>query len=289
MMGQRTIRGAVSALLSGAVAGASFAAWGVGLDGHAVGVAHAQGGAADAKAIAQRVASSDAATIATGLTEAKDAGASAKAAAASIEALLGRGTTPALAVAAIDALGAIGSGSSSAVIAPYLRHRNAEVRRAAVRALAETKGKAAIEAFRGGLRSSDGMVRGFSATGLGNLGGREAMDDLFKALERNVTESAAAIGQLCVGEECTRFSGYLGKVTFDVMTSGFDPILFRDKPLPEKDQLYLVGVIRELGTPEAGQYLADVAGRWPAQASAKVKQALDQAVSSIPGASGGAK
>jgi HEAT repeat protein len=254
------------------------------------GQALAQGaaaGAVDTKAMVQKIGSADPAQIAAGLAEAKDAADQAKGAAPAIEALLARGTTIPLAQAGIEALGAIRQSSSSAVIAPYLSHRSSDLRRAAVRALADTRGPAAIEAFRAGLRSSDGMVRGFSATGLGNLGAREALADLFTALERNVTESAAAIGQLCQGEECKKFAGYLGKVGFDVMTSGFDLILFRDKPLPEKDQLNLVGLIRELGTPEAGQYLADVQGRWPTHYSQKVKQAIDQAVSSIPGASAG--
>lgn len=252
--------------------------------------AFAQGaaaGAVDTKAIVQKIASGDPAQMAAGLADAKDGAEKATAVAPAIEGVLARGATVPLAQAALEALGAIGASSSSAVVAPYLSHRSSELRRAAVRALADTGGPAAVEAFRAGLRSSDGMVRGFSATGLGNLGAREALGDLFTALERNVTEAAAAIGQLCQGEECQRFTGFLGKVGFDVMTSGFDPILFRDKPLSEKDQLQIVGVIRELGTPEAGQYLHDVQGRWPAHYSQKVKQAIDQAVSSIPGATGG--
>ena len=44
-----------------------------------------------------------------------------------------------------------------------------------------------------------------------------------------------------------------------------------------------VGRLRELGTPESAKYLADVQGRWPANGSKKVKQAIDSAVTSIPG------
>jgi hypothetical protein len=67
------------------------------------------------------------------------------------------------------------------------------------------------------------------------------------------------------------------------MTSGFDPILFRQKPLPDEALIKIVGRLRELGTPESAKYLADVASRWPAGGSKKVKQAIDSAITSIPG------
>ncbi len=245
--------------------------------------------AIDAKAVQQKLKSGDPAKVAEGLAEAQAAGAGAASVAPAIEELLRKGTTAAAAKAGLEALGAIGAPSSSAVIRPYLGHRVADVRRAAVRALASTKGAEAAAGFKAGLRSGDGMVRGFSATGLGNLGQTDALPDLFLALDHGVTEAAAAVGQLCGPDECERYVGKLGKLGFDVMTSGLDPILFRQKALPEATLLKVVGAIRELGTPEAGRYLADVQGRWQASMSAKVKQAIDSAVGSIPGAKEGAK
>jgi HEAT repeat protein len=238
---------------------------------------------ADVRGIQEKVKSGDPARVAEGLAAAQAGAAGAAGAAPAIEDLLKKGTTAALAKQAIDALGAIGAQSSSAVIRPYIRHRTPEVRRAAVRALAGTKGPEALAAWREGLRGDDGMVRGFSATGIGNLGAQEALPDLFLALDRNVTEAAAAIGQLCAPADCEKFAGKLGRIGFDVMTSGFDPILFRPTPLPEDALLKIVGRVRELGTPEAGKYLADVSSRWPPNGSKKVKQALDTAVTSIPG------
>lgn len=245
--------------------------------------------AVDAKAIQQKLKSGDPAKLAEALAEAQVAGAGAASVAPAIEELLRKGTTAVAAKGALEALGAIGAPSSSAVIRPYLGHRVADVRRAAVRALASTKGAEAAAGFKAGLRSGDGMVRGFSATGLGNLGQTDALADLFLALDHGVTEAAAAIGQLCGPDECERYVGKLGRLGFDVMTSGLDPILFRQKALPEATLLKVVGAIRELGTPEAGRYLGDVQGRWQASMSAKVKQAIDSAVGSIPGAKEGAK
>jgi HEAT repeat protein len=239
--------------------------------------------AVDTKSIVDKVKSSDAARVGEGLAAAQAAGAAAAPVAPAIGQLLERGATAPIAKAAIDALGAIGAVSSSAVLRPYVKHRTPELRRAAARALSGTKGVDAIAAFREGLRSDDAMVRGFSAVGLGNLGATDALPDLFLALDRNVTEAAAAIGQLCAPADCDRFAGKLGRIGFEVMTSGFDPILFRQKPLPEEALLKIVGRLRELGTAEAGKYLADVAARWPATGSKKVKQAIDTAIPSIPG------
>ncbi|MEJ7735259.1 MAG: HEAT repeat domain-containing protein, partial [Polyangiaceae bacterium] len=141
----------------------------------------------DVRGIQEKVKSGDPARVAEGLAAAQAGAAGAAGAAGVIEELLRKGTTAALAKQAIEALGAIGVASASAAIRPYIRHRTPEVRRAAVRALAGTKGPEALAAWREGLRGDDGMVRGFSATGIGNAGAHEALPDLFLALDRNVT------------------------------------------------------------------------------------------------------
>ena len=53
-------------------------------------------------------------------------------------------------------------------------------------------------------------VRGLSATGLGSMKAKEAVDDLFVALEHKVAEAAASIGQLCSAGECDRLAAKLG-------------------------------------------------------------------------------
>lgn len=246
--------------------------------------AAAKEAAFDAKPLIDKIVSGDAARMVEGIAGAQAAGARAAEVAPSIEELLKRGASTAIVKGAIEALGAIGQASSSAAIRPYLRHRTQDLRRAAAKALVATKGPDAIAAFKEGLRSSDAGVRGYSAQGLGNLGATDALPELFLALDRNVSEAAAAIGQLCRPDECRAFAKKLGKVPFDVMTFGFDAILLRASPLPDDVLLETVGKIRELGTPEAGKYLVTVQGNWPKSGSAKVKQAIDTAIPSIPGA-----
>jgi HEAT repeat protein len=232
--------------------------------------------------VVAKLASNDGGEVLEGLTAAAAGGPVAAPLAPAIEALLVRGTTLTLAKAAIETLGAIGAASSSAALRPYVRHRVPELRRAAARALGSTRGPEALAAFRDGLRSPDGQVRGFSATGLGNLWAADALPDLFLALDHNVTEAAASIGLLCTVETCEKFLTRLGALPLDVMTSGIDPIFFRPKPFPEEKLVDVVGRLRELGSPEAGKYLADVLGRWPAAGSKRVKQSLESAIASLP-------
>ena len=216
------------------------------------------------------------------------AGDAGKAAAPPIEGLLRRGASVKVLVRAIDVCGALKQESSSAALAPYYRHRVPDVRRAAVKALLKTKGAAAVKALRSALRSPDAQVRGISASGLGALGAKEALPDLFAALDHNVGEAAGSIGQLCAKKACEKFADQLGKHPFDVMTSGFDQILFRSpKDMTEDEKIRIVGRLRELGTKDAGNYLADVADRWPSDWSKRVKQAIDGAVKALGGKAGG--
>ncbi|MFT3773560.1 MAG: hypothetical protein QM820_49930 [Minicystis sp.] len=227
------------------------------------------------------------AEVVEALAAAESAGPPAAAIAPEIEAILRRGSTAEIVEGALRALGAMGAPTSSAAVAPYVRHRVPALRRAAARALARLPGGATGQALREGLRSSDGQVRGFSAAGLGAIGAREALPDLFLALDHDVPEAAVAIGQLCEPEECKRFVDRLGKIGLDVMTSGIEPILFRKSALHEDFLLGVVTSLRDLGTPEARRYLADVAARWPAAGSKRVKQALESAAASIPEKLGG--
>lgn len=231
--------------------------------------------------------SGDSARILAALGEIAKAGEGASAVAPSVESLLKKGLSAELTLKALDAAGAMKQSSSSAALAPYVSHRSADVRRAAAKALIKTKGPNAVKALKAALRSSDGQVRGLAATGLGSLGAKETLGDLFNALAHSVPEAAAAIGQLCEPKECDKFAELLGKHQFDIMSSGFDQILFRaEKDMPEDQKIKVVGRLRELGTKEAGKYLADVKGRWPEGWSKRVKQAIDAAVKATGGSGG---
>jgi hypothetical protein len=199
--------------------------------------------------------------------------------------VLERGGTQKVLEAALKAASKLKQPALSSAIAPYTQHRVPEIRHGAVKALLKTKGPVAVDTLRKGLRSSDAVVRGTSATGLGELGAKETLGDLFRAFDHGVPEAGAAIGQLCGPEDCEKFAERTGKVAFDVMSTGFDQILFRPPTeISDDEKLRIVGRLRELGTPEVGKYLADVGERWPKDWSKKVKQAIDAAAHAVGGA-----
>ncbi len=243
--------------------------------------------AIDVEAACEKLRGADASGVVEALRALKAAGPSAAEAAAHVERLLARGATADVTKAAFEALSAIGAPTSSAAVRPYVQSRVGELRVAALRALAATKGPEAIAALREGLRAADPKVRSYAAAGLGAIGADEALPDLFLALDRGVAEAAAAIGQTCGPDACRKLAAKIGTIAFDLARTGLDPILLRTPPLPDDVLIPIVGRVRELGTPEAGRYLVDVAAQWPASGSKKVKQAIDAAIASIPGARGG--
>jgi HEAT repeat protein len=235
-------------------------------------------------ALTERLKSSDGAEVEAALGEAKAAGKGAMPLAPAVEELLRRGTSPAMAALALGVLADIGSPGSAASIQPYLHHRSPEIRKKALTTLVKTGGPTAVRSLRDALSDSDPGVRGIAASGLGTLKGREAMADLFLALDHQVTEAAASIGQLCTAEECDKLAAKTGTFGLDVMTSGFDQILFRPTAeIPDEQKIRIVERVRELGTQEANKYLRDLQSRWPAGTSPKVKLAIDQGVIATAG------
>lgn len=261
--------------------------------------AHAQGAqprpAGDAKdaerveAIVAKLQSKERNDVRDGYAAMREMGPDAVAAVPTANRVLGRGLPVDLATEALRALGAVGESSSSKAVRIYLRHRHVELRREAAKTLIRTKGPEAKAGLRQALSDSDAMVRGIAATGLGELKAREHIDALLSALDHQVPEAAAAIGQICSPDECERFASRTGRIGFDVMTTGFDQILFRDPAqMPDDQKIRIVGRVRELGTGEANQFLKDVQARWPEHWSERVKKALDLAVQSTAGSPGGA-
>jgi HEAT repeat protein len=235
--------------------------------------------AIDVAKIQKELESGDEARIVAALEEISKAGDAGKPAAPHVDKLLGRGTSAKVLVRALEVAAGLKQQSSSAAIAPYVRHRAAEVRRAATRALTQTGGPAAITALRKALRSSDPQVRALAATGLGEIRAKEAINDLFTALDHKLVEAASAIGQLCDPSDCDKFWGRLGKLPFEVVIKGLDKMLFRPAAeMADEQKIKIVKQLGELGTREALSFLTDVGSRWPDNWSKKVKQAIETAV-----------
>jgi HEAT repeat protein len=240
--------------------------------------------------VAKRLKSGDAVQIKSALDDVRIAGRGGAAAVPAIAQLLREGLSPTLTQAALDTLADTENEAASDVLASYARHRNTALRRSAVVALAKTGGPVAAKALRAALADSDVAVRGTAATALGNLKARDAVRDLFVALDHKVPEAAASLGALCVGPECEHLADKLGTLPFDVVTTGLDEALMRPPSEVSDDlKIKIVGRVREQGTAEGHHFLKGVQARWPAHASARVKQAIDQAVlatASSPGRDG---
>jgi hypothetical protein len=240
-------------------------------------------------AIAEKLKSGDPAEVGAALDEARAAGKSARSLVPSIEELLRRGAQNDIVGRALLTLGEIGTENSAPAISPYARHRNPDLRKRALAALSRTGGGVAIAVLRAALSDPDPGVRGVAASGLGPARAREAVGDLFLALDHQVLEAASSIGQLCTPAECDRLAGKLVIFGLDVMTSAFDSILFRPpSEVPDEAKVGIVARVRDLRTEEANKYLRDVQSRWPQGGSARVRQAIEQAVQAT-GTFGGAR
>lgn len=240
----------------------------------------------DIGAALQKLKSGDEAQIRGALDELRLAQTGGAPAAATIAELLARGLSEALTLQAIDTLREIESPDGSAVLSHYATHRTVGIRRSAVKALTRTKGAPATAALRRALSDGDPQVRNDAAAGLGSLKAKDAVTDLFLALDHKVNEAAASIGQLCNAEQCDQLAAKLGKLPFDVVTTGLDQILFRGAAEVSDDtKIKVIGRLRELGTAEANRFLKDVEKRLPRETSARVKQAVEQAVKATTGGS----
>ncbi len=240
--------------------------------------------AIDVKPIVAKLKSGDEGQIKDALDEARLAGPGGAAAAPVVAEILTRGMSLPLTQSAIETLGDLESETGSAALAQYTVHRNAKVRRAAVKSLTRTKGAAAATAMKHALSDGDAVVRGTAASGLGALKAKDAVPELFVALDHRVNEAAVSIGQLCNAEQCEQLAAKLGKVPFDVVTGGLEQVLFRPAADVSDDaKVKIVGRVREQGTLEGNKFLKDVQKRWPAGSSPRVRQAIDQAVMATAG------
>lgn len=234
----------------------------------------------------QRLKSGDEAQIKAALDDLRIGAPAAGPAAPVIAEVLGQGLNEPLTLAAIETLGDIESAEASNVLSLYATHRTVAIRRAAVKALTRTKGPAATVALRRALGDGDMAVRGNAAGGLGAMKAKEAVGDLFVALDHKVSEAAASIGQLCNAEQCEQLVSKLGAVPFDVVQTGLDQILSRPASEASDDtKIKVIGRVRELGTAEANKFLKDVESRLPKETSPRVRQSLEQAVKATAGGS----
>jgi hypothetical protein len=218
------------------------------------------------------------------------AGTSASSAAPALATRLQRGLPPELAELALVTLLEIEPKAADApavaeAVSPYAVHRTLSLRRGAVKLLARVGTSSAVPALRKALSDPDPMVRSLAASGLGRARGKQAVGDLFLALERGVSEAAASIGQLCSAAECERLSAKLGVLPFEVVTSGLEQLLARPPAeVPDDVKVDAIGRVRDLKTPGAAEFLRGLKARassQPAALTPRVRMELDRALAAL--------
>jgi HEAT repeat protein len=196
-----------------------------------------------------------------------------------VEVLLSRGASVTVLSRAIETLGILAQPSSGAALAPYAQHRTPELRRAALRALIATKSPLAGDVLRRALHGSDASARSIAARGLGELNVRAAVPELFGVLPKDVAEAAQSLGRLCVGAECEKFIGLLGKLRFEVMESGIVPLLLRAQAdVADELKLKVIERLRRMATAPANQLIQTALAKFPADGSPAVKRGLERAL-----------
>lgn len=201
------------------------------------------------------------------------------AAAPLVEQLLGRGASLTALTRAIETLGILAQPTSGAALSPYAQHRTPELRHAALRALIATRSPLAGDVLRQALHGSDPSQRAIAARGLGQLGVRAAVPELFNVLPKDVAEAAQSLGELCVGAECEKFTALLGRLRFEVMESGIVPLLLRPQAdVPDPLKLSLIERLRRMATKPASDLLQTALAQFPADGSPAVKRGLERAL-----------
>ena len=227
----------------------------------------------------ERLQSGDPARVESAIDDVRVAGSAGAVAVPTIASLLRQGMPLSLTQAALETLGETESSEASDVLAWYSRHREVEVRKAAVRALGHAGGPEAVRSLRVALTDSEPTVRALAATSLGTLHAHDAVPDLFAALDHEVKEAAASLGQVCEPSDCEKLMGTLGRLPFDVVTSGLERVLFRPAAEVSDDfKVAMVASLRDLGTAGAHAFLRSVQARWPKGGSARVRDAIGEAV-----------
>jgi HEAT repeat protein len=173
-----------------------------------------------------------------------------------------QGLPPDLLALAVDTLGVLAKPEAGEVLFMLATHRRPEIRQKAVEAIVACGPEGSDAVLIAALEDQSPDVRAAAAMGLGEIGAQTGTRALFHALDKNVLEASAALGQLVRPAEVERVLGYVGQLPFDVITPALTELIARDD-MPEEKKLEVIGHIAELATPEAGAFLQHLAESLP--------------------------
>lgn len=173
-----------------------------------------------------------------------------------------RGLPGELLETAVDTLTVLARPEAGDVLFILANHRRADIRARAVAGIISCRPEGASSALQAALSDQEPEVRTAAAVGLGQIAAEDAIDALFHALDRNILEAATSLGQLASGDDIGRLLTYLGRFPLDALTPALSEIIARDN-LENETKLEVLGRIAELATPDARQFLVDMAESVP--------------------------
>jgi HEAT repeat protein len=230
--------------------------------------------------LAALLASQDADELRLGI---ESAGSSRKPGAAALLAARVREGLPAdLIIPAIDALSALGDAAAAAeVLAELSAHRRPAVRARALLAVTLLRTANAEGLLVRGLSDLEESVRRSAVDGLGEIGSKQALAPLFRALERGVDGAAAALGKLSEASTVPRITAYFGRMSFHSLAPLLDALLLR-RSFAEETKLSLIETIARQGSAEARAYLESLSAELPPETAARVRKSITDALIRMP-------
>lgn len=191
-----------------------------------------------------------------------------------------RGLPRDLLLTAIFTVGAIGDHAAGPLLIDLTRHRSPEVRARAIEMLAALQPPDAAAALMQALADPDPDVRAIAAIGLGDMGASEALDKLFQAQDRGVTEASVAIGKVVSARDVPRLLEYLGRMPLRALAPALRAIITRAN-VDENARLQVVSRLSELATPEVKAFLKEVLDVHGTTLPARLRTALSTAAQQI--------
>jgi HEAT repeat protein len=181
---------------------------------------------------------------------------------------------------AMFTLGAMGDPTAGPLLIELTTHRSAEIRVHAVETLAALQPPDGASALMAALSDADSQVRAAAAVGLGDMGASEALDRLFQAQDRGVSEASIAIGKVVKTGDVPRLLEYLGRMPLGALVPALKAVIAR-KDVDEAARLQVVARLAELATPEVKALLKEILDDNGSALPARVRTALATAVQQI--------
>lgn len=199
---------------------------------------------------------------------------------AALAARIRRGLPRELLLTAIFTVGAMGNPEAAPLLVELTTHRSADVRARAIEMIAALNAPGAAGALIAALSDPDPQVRAVAAIGLGDLGASEALDKLFQAQDRGVTEASVAIGKVVKAGDVPRLLSYLGQMPFRALTPALKAILARAN-VEEAARMQVVARLTEMATPEVKSFFKDLLLELGPTLPVRVRTAISTAVQRI--------